>query len=933
MLYAVAIFVVVFALRYAQLLRFVLSRPFRRCDARLLPPATAAPEPLADLYRGAQQELAALGFGAPVWMLLKFDPDGGAGRLYAVYRHPAESSLAWLGPPVDIRAPDRLLTRFSTRLADGRTLTSQAFDAYFELTATPEAPGRTLTGVSLAQQWAQHQRWRAGYAVPADAASLGEAEIRAEAGERYNQRTEHLVSQGQLWRDAKGVVRPRLPFALRLLRDFQRRPAPPPGPGPTPPARLALLSAVVEQTRALRAPAQVQWGFFGASVAAFVLLGALLWNLQLALILLGVIAFHEAGHYLAMRVFGYRNVQMLMLPLVGGVTLGFEANPSAAQRAWMLLMGPLPGIVLGWLLLLAAALLHLDQRWSWLNQLVTTLLLVNYLNLLPIPPLDGGRVLQALLPARWVGVELVFLAVAGIAGSVAALYLHLPLIAVLALAGLLTLPAMWQMRRVVRALSAAPPPQQQPRILRMRRVFEAFEQLGLKQNKPQARIVQAETVLRVIDTVAMKWRQRLLLGGIYGLLLLGPLLLVAVQAGAGLLLLASAARAGTGAGSDYSAISERARAGVAGLNVPELLAAVHDPDAARPGASEEQIAAAETRLGQRLPDEIRALYRRHDGWAELGFGPLEQIVRPDPAALSKLANDGQLQVMVQGGNQAARSPSIAVARLRNTLQLGGTPGDGGDDPDEAGEVLLLDLNQPPLLPGYNLLRAYGGGTLLASDLRSSLREALQAQRVGEAWQAHVNAVMRQQRQSLRGDDIAQLLSKIPQPGLLQRLLLHRPGPSAPADAAALQAVEARLGQPLPADLRRLLLLHDGVPQLHLLPARRFEPLHLGRGADASDRLVAHPAPFTLIDSAAAEEPHAVLQSEALRGCIVVGAYGRPGEEQIQAAPSLLWCPQLAAQGLQFLDLGRHQAFADATALVREQVARQSAEPMAAAGLD
>lgn len=932
MLYAVAIFVVVFALRYAQLLRFVLSRPFRRCDARLLPPATAAPEPLADLYRSAQQELAALGFGTPVWMLLKFDPDGGAGKLYAVYRHQAESSLAWLGPPVDIRAPDRLLTRFSTRLADGRTLTSQAFDAYFELAATPEAPGRTLTGVSLAQQWAQHQRWRADYAVPADVASLGEAEIRAEAGERYNQRTERLVSQGKLWRDAQGVARPRLPFALRMLRDFQRRPAPPPGPGPTPPARLALLSAVVEQTRALRAPAQVQWGFFGASVAAFVLLGALLWDLRLALILLGVIAFHEAGHYLAMRVFGYRNVQMLMLPLVGGVTLGFEANPSAAQRAWMILMGPMPGIVLGWLLLFVAALLHLDERWSWFNQLVMTLLLVNYLNLLPIPPLDGGRVLQALLPARWVGVELVFLAAAGIAGSAAALYLHLPLIAVLALAGLLTLPAMWQMRRVVRALSAAPPPLQQPRILRMRRVFEAFEQLGVKLNKPQARIVQAETVLRVIDAVAMKWRQRLLLGGIYGLLLLGPLLLAAVQAGAGLLLLASAGRAG--AGSDYSAISERASAGVAGLGVPELLAGLHDPDAARPGASEAQIAAAETRLGQRLPDEIRALYRRHDGWAELGFGPLEHIVRPDPAALSRLANDGQLQVMVQGGNPAVQSPPIAVARLRNTLQLGGAPGDGGDDPDEAGEVLLLDLNQPPLVPGGNLLRAYGGGTLLASDLRSSLREALQAQRVGEAWQAHVTAAMRQQRQLLHGDDIAQLLSKVPQPGLLQRLLLRRPGPSAPADAAALQAVEARLGQPLPADLRRLLLLHDGVPQLHLLPAQRFEPLRLGRGTDAPARLdLAHPAPFTLVDSAAVEEPHALLQPEALRGCIVVGAYGRPGEEQVQAAPSLLWCPQLAAQGLQFLDLGRHQAFADATALVREQVARQSVEPTAAAGLD
>ena len=45
--------------------------------------------------------------------------------------------------------------------------------------------------------------------------------------------------------------------------------------------------------------------------------------------------------------YGSADDELIALPLVGGVTLGLNAEPSAVKRTWMSLMGPLPGIIVG----------------------------------------------------------------------------------------------------------------------------------------------------------------------------------------------------------------------------------------------------------------------------------------------------------------------------------------------------------------------------------------------------------------------------------------------------------------------------------------------------------------------------------------------------------------------------------------------------------
>jgi Zn-dependent protease len=120
---------------------------------------------------------------------------------------------------------------------------------------------------------------------------------------------------------------------------------------------------------------------------------AVLWNAYVAALILAVIAFHEAGHAIAMRLFGYRDVHIFFVPLLGAMTVGRPAVTSVRGRLSVLFAGPVPGL---WL---AVVLLAIDQSYGYAGILRSTavaLLILNALNLLPFTPLDGGRVLEAL---------------------------------------------------------------------------------------------------------------------------------------------------------------------------------------------------------------------------------------------------------------------------------------------------------------------------------------------------------------------------------------------------------------------------------------------------------------------------------------------------------------------------------------------------------
>jgi Zn-dependent protease len=107
-------------------------------------------------------------------------------------------------------------------------------------------------------------------------------------------------------------------------------------------------------------------------------------------VLVLVLALHEGGHWAAMKAFGYVDLKVFFVPFLGAATTGRSDGVAAWKRAIVSLAGPVPGAALGLVLLLTRA----PGTDAFVTALAKMLLYVNAFNLLPLMPLDGGRVLN-----------------------------------------------------------------------------------------------------------------------------------------------------------------------------------------------------------------------------------------------------------------------------------------------------------------------------------------------------------------------------------------------------------------------------------------------------------------------------------------------------------------------------------------------------------
>ena len=129
------------------------------------------------------------------------------------------------------------------------------------------------------------------------------------------------------------------------------------------------------------------------SLVLFALVFLLLFEDQIAFIgyLMVVLFIHEMGHFAMMKLFGYRNVRMLFIPLMGAFVQGKKRNYSQREAFWVLIAGPFPGILIGFGMMMVAATW---KEISWLNEPAVLFLLLNIINLLPLDPLDGGQMFK-----------------------------------------------------------------------------------------------------------------------------------------------------------------------------------------------------------------------------------------------------------------------------------------------------------------------------------------------------------------------------------------------------------------------------------------------------------------------------------------------------------------------------------------------------------
>jgi Zn-dependent protease len=122
------------------------------------------------------------------------------------------------------------------------------------------------------------------------------------------------------------------------------------------------------------------------------------------LALFASVLLHELGHAWVGKRYGIRTLEIVMFP-IGGVAR-LEKNPKPSQELWIALAGPLVNIVIASGLLAylyyrsqiqALHLLYDPTDANLLQRIAFGNLLLAGFNLLPAYPMDGGRVLRAIL--------------------------------------------------------------------------------------------------------------------------------------------------------------------------------------------------------------------------------------------------------------------------------------------------------------------------------------------------------------------------------------------------------------------------------------------------------------------------------------------------------------------------------------------------------
>jgi Zn-dependent protease len=469
--------------------------------------AAALPAAVRERLLPLATELDTLGFVDP--LLHAFvDPNTATRVDWATFRHLSGRAVArlhrrlWSGP----QPPrERLFTVVISAFADGGFLVTSGGQPDLAAPATCQVERRV--GAAPTELWEQHRRVLAA----AEAAGRRVVELADDAAVRDLAERHH-----QALRDfhlARGV------FAVPKQEEQAATAA----------AATALQAAEARGDRfagELAAIEKLEQGksswlggllLLGVSLALFLGLGAAQWSLDLVLALLPILLLHEAGHYVAMRVFDYRNVRMFFIPLFGAAVTGRNPQAPGWKRVLVSLAGPLPGIALALPLGLLAATLHSPE----LGKVAVLMVILNALNLLPLLPLDGGWVMNALVFSRHPALDVAARVAAALGlfglglatGDRLLPYLTIPL--------LISLPTQWRVAKAAADLRVENLPLSEGTAGRVPRATleRILERLTAPPAKPLARQLAAQQTMAVVDTLGARppgWPATVGLLALYG---------------------------------------------------------------------------------------------------------------------------------------------------------------------------------------------------------------------------------------------------------------------------------------------------------------------------------------------------------------------------------------------------------------------------------
>lgn len=309
---------------------------------------------------------------------------------------------------------------FVSRTQDGRTLVTRNRASVAGPIPQPGFITQDCWVLTWAELWSAHKRkMKALQRDPAQWQRLSSGEWLQAGGradiEGFDLRVErgHLVDAGDItWRPSLGQALRTVGRAWvawgRSSRGMEgdtpaSRPAPVAIPGASDSQIVARLVETYENDSRQRKTSSwsngAKWLLFFATAAAAAGSFGLSMGWEALPALLCVLLFHELGHFAAMRWAGYRDLKVFFLPFLGAAVSGRHESASAKQELIVLFAGPVPGLVLG-----LAALLWLPADLpggDWWRSCALLAVTINAFNLAPIHPLDGGKIFEILLLARW----------------------------------------------------------------------------------------------------------------------------------------------------------------------------------------------------------------------------------------------------------------------------------------------------------------------------------------------------------------------------------------------------------------------------------------------------------------------------------------------------------------------------------------------------
>src|SRR2546425_199051 len=124
------------------------------------------------------------------------------------------------------------------------------------------------------------------------------------------------------------------------------------------------------------------------------------WAFGVGIVLL--ILIHESGHVVVARVIGLPVTLPVMIPFLGAFVSMKQQPRSVAQESVMAIGGPILGTIAAGLCYLGYLAMPDSSTGQLLRALAYFGFLINLFNLVPVTPLDGGRVLSLL--SKWFNV-------------------------------------------------------------------------------------------------------------------------------------------------------------------------------------------------------------------------------------------------------------------------------------------------------------------------------------------------------------------------------------------------------------------------------------------------------------------------------------------------------------------------------------------------